>query len=316
MARPLKQGARAADGATNGGHSSAIYISVLTVALVSVAHGAIFVRVAEADPIVVAAFRLGIATAVLAPITLVFAYSDLRAITGRQLRLIAGASVFLALHFATWIASLDFTSIANSVVLVNLNPLWLALYGVLIMRVQPGRLTWIAIALAVAGSLIIALGSAVGGDGSLFGDLLALAGGLFIAGFLLLAQRVRQSVALLPFVTLVYGGGAAMLWIAVITLGLPVAGLSKTTYGAMIALALFSQIIGHTGINWAVRAIPPTLIALTFLGEPVLAALFGWAYFGEEIGWPTALGGGLILAGIWLGTRSSRPPEPPSAQIG
>jgi drug/metabolite transporter (DMT)-like permease len=298
-----KQGARAADGETSGERPPALYISVLTVALVSVAHGAIFVRVAEADPIVIAAFRLGIATLVLAPVTLIFAYSDLRAITGRQLRLIAGASVFLALHFATWIASLDFTSIANSVVLVNLNPLWLALYGLLVLRVQPGRLTWFSIAIAVTGSVILAVGSAADGGASVFGDLLALAGGLFIAGFLLLAQKTRQSVALLPFVTLVYGAAAAMLWIAVIALDLPVAGLSMTTYGAMIALALFSQIIGHTGINWAVRAIPPTLIALIFLGEPVLAALFGWAYFGEGLSWTTALGGALILAGIWLGTR-------------
>lgn len=303
MARLSKQGARAADGKTNGERPPALYISVLTVALVSVAHGAIFVRLAEADPIVIAAFRLGIATAVLAPITLIFAYSDLRALTGRQLRLIAGAAVFLALHFVTWIASLDFTSIANSVVLVNLNPMWLALYGLLVLRVKPGRLTWFSIAVAVTGSVILAVGSAADGGASVFGDLLALAGGLFIAGFLLLAQETRQSVALLPFVTLVYGAAAAMLWIAVIALDLPVAGLTPTTYGAMIALAVFSQIIGHTGINWAVRSIPPTLIALIFLGEPVLAALFGWAYFGEGLSWTTALGGVLILAGIWLGTR-------------
>ena len=104
--------------------------------------------------------------------------------------------------------------------------------------------------------------------------------------------------------TLVYGAAALLLWVAVIALGLPVAGLSLTTYGAVIALALISQVIGHTGINWAVRAIPPTLLAIVILGEPVLSSLFGWAYFGEGIGWPTALGGALILAGIWLGTRA------------
>ncbi len=293
-----KQGRAGAD------HPPALYISVLAVALVSVGHAAIFVRIADADPIVIAAFRLAIATVVLAPVTLIFAYSDLRALTGRQLRLIAGAAVFLALHFAAWIASLDFTSIANSVVLVTLNPVWLALYGLLILRVQPGRRTWLSIALAVVGSVIIAASSAAGGSTSLIGDLLALAGGIFIAGFLLLAQKARQTVALLPFVTLVYGAAALLLWIAVIAFGLPVAGLSTTTYGALIALALVSQVIGHTGINWAVRAISPTLLAVTILGEPVLAALFGWVYFGEGIGWPTALGGGLILAGIWLGARA------------
>jgi len=289
----------------HGDHPPALYITVLTVALVSVAHGAIFVRLADADPIVIAAFRLAIAVAVLAPVTLIFARSELRALTGRQLRLIAGAAVFLALHFVTWIASLDFTSIANSVVLVTLVPVWLALYGLLILRVPPSLSTWLGIALAVAGSVIIAVGSAAGGNTSLFGDFLALAGGFFFAGFFLLAQRVRQTVSLLPFVTTVYGGAAVLLWIAVLALGLPVTGLSATTYGAMAALALFSQIIGHTGYNWAVRAIPPTLLAVTFLGEPVLATLFGWVYFGEGFGWPTALGGVLILAGIWLGTRAN-----------
>ena len=127
----------------NGDHPPALYVSVMTVALVSVGHAAIFVRIADADPIVVAAFRLGIATLALAPVTLIFAYSDLRAVTRRQLQLIAGAAVFLALHFATWIASLDFTSIANSVVLVTLNPVWMALYGLIILRVQPGRQTWL-----------------------------------------------------------------------------------------------------------------------------------------------------------------------------
>lgn len=299
-----------------GDHSPALYISVMTIALVSVGHAAIFVRIADADPIVVAAFRLGIATAVLAPVTLFFAYSELRALTRAQLRLIAGAAVFLALHFATWIASLDFTSIANAVVLVTLNPVWLALYGLVVLRIRPGNRMWFSIALAIAGSVVIAVGSAAGGNTSLFGDGLALAGGIFIAGFLLIAQKARQTVALLPFVTLVYGIAAALLWIVVIALGLPVAGLSGTTYGAMIALALISQVIGHTGINWAVRAIPPTLLAIVILGEPVLSSLFGWAYFGEGIGWPTALGGALILAGIWLGTKANSALRPKTGQIG
>ncbi len=286
-------------------HPTAVYVTVMTVALVSVGHGAIFIRLADADPIVIAAFRLAIATLVLAPITLLIAHRDLRALTRRQLKLIAGASVFLALHFATWIASLDFTSIANSVVLVTLNPVWLGLYGLLILRVPPGRLTWFSIGLAVTGSIVIAIGSAADGDTSLFGDFLALVGGLCFAGFLLFAQKARQDVALLPFVTLVYGGAAVLLWIAVVVLGLPVAGLTAATYGALVAVALVSQVIGHTGYNWAVRAIPPTLLAVTLLGEPVFATLFGWLYFGEGFGWPTALGGVLILAGIWLGTQAN-----------
>lgn len=290
----------AAYGAVHG----AVYGVVLIVALIAVAHGAIFVRAADAHPIVIAAFRLGIATAVLLPITLLVAYAELRAMAWRQIRLIVAAAVFLTFHFATWTASLDYTSIANAVVLVTLIPVWLALYSLVILRVQPSRLTWLSVALAVTGGTIIALGSAAGGDTSLLGDLLALAGGLFFAGFLLLAETIRQKVSLLPFVTLAYGGSAILLWAAVAALGLAVTGLSTETYGALIAVALFSQVIGHTGINWAVRAIPPTLLAVAFLIEPVMSALLGLIYFGEGFGWPTAVGGVLVLAGIWLGTRA------------
>jgi len=288
----------------SGGRPPALYVGVLTAALVSVAHAAIFVRLADADPIVVAAFRLAIATAVLTPFLFIFAGDELRRLRAREVRLIAGASVFLALHFAAWIASLDYTSIANSVVLVTLVPVWLAVYGLVVLRDPPRRLTGFSIALAIAGSAVIAGGSAASGSTSLIGDMLALAGGLLFAGFLLLAERARQAVSLLPFVTLVYGGAAVWLWIAVLALALPVTGLTPTTYGAMIAIALVSQVIGHTGINWAIRAIPPMLIAVVILGEPVLSALLGWLYFGEGFGWPTAFGGALILAGIWLGTRA------------
>lgn len=281
------------------------YAVVLVAALIAVAHAAIFVRLADADPLVTAAYRMLIASLVLLPLAAVTARQEIRKLDKREWKLIGGAAVFLALHFATWIASLDFTSIANSVVLVTLTPVWLAVWAVVALRQPPGRRTWLAVGLALAGSAVMGSGSARVGMETLFGDGLALVGGILFVGFLLLAEAARRTIGIVAFVTLVYSGAAILLWAAVFALGLPLVGLSLETYLAFIGLGLVSQIIGHTGFNWAVRAISPMVLALLFLTEPLLSTALGWFYFGEGFARETAIGGVLILAAIYFGVRAS-----------
>ncbi|MGB0571362.1 MAG: DMT family transporter [Alphaproteobacteria bacterium] len=281
------------------------YAVVLVAALIAVAHAAIFVRMADADPLVTAAYRMLIASAVLLPFAAVTARREICWLNKREWKLIAGGAVFLALHFATWIASLDFTSIANSVVLVALTPVWLAVWAVVALRQPPGLRTWLAVGLALAGGIIMGWGSARVGTETLFGDGLALLGGLLFVGFLLLAEAARRTIGIFAFVTLVYSGAAIMLWVAVLALDLPLVGLSVETYLAFIGLGLVSQIIGHTGFNWAVRAISPMVLALLFLTEPLLSTALGWFYFGEGFARETAIGGVLVLAAIYLGVRAS-----------
>ena len=288
--------------------SPVTYTIVLVAALIAVAHAAIFVRMADADPLVTAAYRMLIASAVLLPLAAVTARQEIKRLNRREWQLIGGAAIFLALHFATWIASLDFTSIANSVVLVTLTPVWLAVWAVVALRQPPGRRTWLAVGLALAGSLVMGSGSARVGLETLFGDGLALAGGILFVGFLLLAEAARRTIGIVAFVTLVYSGAAILLWAAVFALGLPVVGLSLETYLAFIGLGLVSQIIGHTGFNWAVRAISPMVLALLFLMEPLLSTALGWFYFGEGFARETAIGGVLILMAIYLGVRARATP--------
>ena len=281
------------------------YAVVLVAALVAVAHAAIFVRLADVDPLVTAAYRMLIASLVLLPLAAVTARQEIRKLDKREWKLIGGAAVFLALHFATWIASLDFTSIANSVVLVTLTPVWLVVWAVVALRQPPGRRIWLAVGLALAGSAVMGSGSARVGMESLFGDGLALVGGILFVGFLLLAEAARRTIGIVAFVTLVYSGAAILLWAAVFALSLPLVGLSLETYLAFIGLGLVSQIIGHTGFNWAVRAISPMVLALLFLTEPLLSTALGWFYFGEGFARETAIGGVLILAAIYFGVRAS-----------
>lgn len=282
-----------------------LYSGVIVVALVSVAHAAIFVRMAEADSLVIAAYRMLIAAVILMPFVIYGARDELRGLTRREWVLIALGSVFLALHFATWIEGVALTSIANSVVLVTLTPVWLALWSLVVLRRPPGARLWAAIILAVGGSGVMAWGSMKLGPETLLGDGLALAGGLFFAAFFLVAENVRRRVGVMIFVVLVYAGAAVLLWIPVLGLGLPVAGFSGQTYFALVAIAVVSQVIGHSGFNWAVKAISPMVLALTLLSEPVLSAALGWMYFREGVGTETVIGGMLVLGAIFLGMRAT-----------
>lgn len=284
-----------------GSSDRLIYGTVIAVALVSVGHAAIFVRMAEAESLVIAAYRLFIAALVLLPFALYTSWEELCKLSRREWRLIALGSVFLALHFATWIEGVALTSIANSVVLVTLTPVWLSLWSLVALRRPPGMRLWVAILLAVGGSAIMAWGSIKLGFDSLLGDALALAGGLFFAAFFLVAENIRRSVGVLVFVALVYAGAALLLWIPVLGLGLPVAGFNGETYFALAGIAVVSQVVGHSGLNWAVRTISPMVLALALLSEPILSAALGWIYFREGFGAETVLGGVLILGAIYLG---------------
>ncbi len=283
-----------------------LYAVVLIAAMLAVAHAAIFVRLADADPLVTAAYRMLIAALALLPFALMLARDQIRALTIREWGLIAVASVFLALHFAAWIEGVARTSIANAVVLVTLTPVWLALWSALTLRKSPGWRIWLAVGLAVGGGAVMAWGSVQIGVATLIGDGLALAGGILFAAFFLVTDKARRSVGLVAFITLVYAGAAVLLWIPVLALDLPVAGFSRETYFALVAIGLISQVVGHSGFNWAVRTISPMFLALLFLAEPILSTALGWIYFREGFGLETVLGGGLILGAIYLGMGSAR----------
>ena len=283
-----------------------LYAVVLIAAMLAVAHAAIFVRLADVDPLVIAAYRMLIAALALLPFALMLARDQIRALTIREWRLIAVASVFLALHFAAWIEGVARTSIANAVVLVTLTPVWLALWSVLALRKSPGWRIWLAVALAIGGGAVMAWGSVQIGMATLIGDGLALAGGILFAAFFLVTDKARRSVGLVAFITLVYAGAAVLLWIPVLALDLPVAGFSRETYFALVAIGLISQVVGHSGFNWAVRTISPMFLALLFLAEPILSTALGWIYFREGFGLATVLGGVLILGAIYLGMGGTR----------
>jgi len=279
-------------------------ILVLAIGIAAVSTGAIFVRTAEAPALVTAAYRVGIASLVLLPLAWVKARTELAALSWRSLGLAATSGGFLALHFATWIASLDYTSVANSVILVNTNPLWVGLLAPLVTRDRISRATVGGILLSVIGAIVIGWGDFATGGEALRGDVLALMGSFFAALYLLAGRNLRRRVSLLAYIFLCYGSAALMLWSAVLLSGLPLVGFSGVTWGAFLGMALFSQLVGHTSYNWALKWMSTSTVAISLLGEPIGASILAYFFFGETLTGTKLMGGGLILAAIYLAARS------------
>ncbi len=276
---------------------------VLSLGVVAISFGAIFVRLAEAPALVTAAYRVGLASALLAPAACFRCRGELTGLGRRDIGLAFLAGFFLALHFATWIASLDYTSVANSVVLVNTNPIWVGLLGPLLTSDRLQRRTVGCILLSVIGAFIIGWGDFTAGGRALYGDALALAGSVCAAFYLLIGRNLRARVSLLTYIFLCYGSAAVLLWIAVLGLQLAYTGFSTATWAAFGGMAVFSQLVGHSSYNWALKWLRTSTVAISLLGEPIGASILAWILFGEALTVAKLIGGGLILVAIYLIAR-------------
>lgn len=288
-------------------------VVVLCVALLAVSHGAILVRVADAAPLAIAAWRVGLAALVVVPLALL--YSKSRRVSLHAERAALAGGVLLALHFAAWIASLSYTTVAQSVVLATTAPVWVAVLSQALGLARMTAAGWFAIALCAAGSAVIA-GSDLAGGGSWYGNALALFAAVCMGAYLLLAQAAQREIDFLGFVARSYGAAAVVLWLAVFATGTAAGGYDTRTWLALAGLAVVSQLIGHGGANWSLRHLPPAFVALVLVGEPILAALLAWWLFDERVTVLVWLGGALILGGILLSARAMRTPAPGEAAAG
>ncbi|MCC6955900.1 MAG: DMT family transporter [Anaerolineales bacterium] len=296
-------------------------ILVLGIGILAVSSASILVRLAqtEAPSLSISAWRMIIATVALAPFVLARRREELAALRRSELGLALLAGFFLALHVALWITSLAFTSVASSVVLVSTAPLWVALIAPLTLKETLSRAMLVGMLMALAGGVIVAASDVCLWDGSRFvcppaqeflsgraflGDLLALGGALSVAGYLLIGRGLRSGVSLLSYIFLVYGMAALALVLAVGAAGLPMFGFSPLTYFWMLALALVPQLIGHTTYNWALAYLSAAFVSIAVLGEPVGSSILAYFLLEEKISLVKLAGMALILAGIYLATRS------------
>ncbi len=281
----------------------------LGIGVFTVSSAAILIRLAQAEAhsLTVAAWRLLLATAILTPIALLRGRQELVALTKGQRWRVLLSGLLLAIHFLCWMTSLSLTSVAASVVLMSTHPIFAALGSYLLLGERLGARTGAALAIALLGSAVIAIGDARQGGHQLVGDLLALAGGISAAGYFLIGRDLRSRLSLIGYVYPVYGSAALILVCALLVSGLPTVPQQLPTWVWLGLMAVGPQIVGHSALNWALRYLSATFVTLATLGEPVGSTLLAWWLLGEAPTLWALGGGGLILAGIVLASRAERP---------
>lgn len=295
---------------TNGAPGALTLALVLLAAVLAISTSAVFTRLAEAPGVVVAFWRMAFTIVLMAPL----ARRGLRRtpITRRTLVPAVAAGALLGLHFATWLSSLAYTTVAASVTLVTTVPLWVAIIEWIGGR-RPPRGVLVGLLVAIAGGVAIGLGDLRGGSAPLLGDALALLGAITVAGYLLLGRHAqREGLSLGAYAGIAYPVAAVVLLPAPWIFGAPYVGWPAATWFWIALIALAPQLIGHNGLNWANRHMDPTLVATVTLLEPIGAALLALVLFGEVPGTLVLVGAPVLLLGVGLVVRHRRvEPSPP-----
>jgi drug/metabolite transporter (DMT)-like permease len=270
------------------------------VAVLLVSVGAILVRLAAAPPLAVAFYRMSIATLLLAPFAWRDAHRSWPALGPRPRLLLAASGAALALHFATWIASLSHTSVAASVLLVNTAPLFAIVASRLFLHERPPVAVQVAIPIAMAGAALIAFGERSTSPSSLLGNLLALAGAVTLAAYQVIGRGLRNALPLGAYMLAVWGASTLVLAGLMGVFGTPFGNYPASTWLLFVALAVVPTLGGHGLANRALRSLSAPTVGLFLLGEPVIASLLAIALFGETPGATTLAGGAIVLAALAL----------------
>lgn len=272
--------------------------------IVAVSTAATLIRVADAPALAIAAYRMVFASLVAVPGALLVTRGR-PGVERRDDRLrLALSGALLAAHFALWIASLERTTVASSVVLVTTSPLWVGLAAPFVLGERVSRHLYAGIGLAFVGAAVIGGGDLVLGEDALVGDLMALGGAIAAAAYFLIGRNVRPRVSLLVYVAWVYGIAALVLVCASLVTATPMTGFDPRTWMAMALLGLVPQILGHSSFNWALRRLSATFVAGAVLGEAVGSTLLAWAILGEAPPATAIVGGAMVLAGLVVAARA------------
>ncbi len=289
--------------------------------ILAVSTASVFIRFAQeyAPSLVIAALRLVFASLILSPLALSKHRTELVSINKRAVVLAIASGTFLAFHFATWISSLEYTTVASSVVLVTTTPLWVALLSPLVLKEPITRPVIWGMLLALLGGLVIGLADACRWDNGLicpsaevlfkgqagWGNFLALVGAWMAAGYLLIGRSLRARMTLIPYVFVVYGIAAVVLLVIMFASGQTALHLPPQAYFWILLLAIFPQLLGHSTFNWALKYLPASLVSITLLGEPIGSTILAFIILKEVPSFPELFGAAFILVGIYIASRPS-----------
>ena len=289
-------------------------VVALAFAVFAASTSAILVRWSAAPSSVAAFYRVLFTTALIAPVALLRYREEFGRLSSRDLGFAILAGVALAIHFAAWFESLNHTSVAASVTIVQSQPIFVALGAALVLGERVSRETALGITVAIVGAAVMSFGDAGQApisDATLYGNSLALLGAITVAGYVLAGRSIRQRVSLFPYVTVVYTACALTLCLLVGAQGHDFVAYPPREWLLFLGMAVGPGVFGHTVINWVLKHLESVVVSVAWLGEPVGATLLALVLLAEVPDAVTVVGGLVVLAGIYVTTiereRRQRP---------
>lgn len=268
--------------------------------VIAAAFSSIFTKAADAPPLIIAFYRLGFTVLLLAPITFATGRHEFRTMGRRDVVLACLAGFMLALHFATWITSLNYTSIASSTVLVTMQPLFVITGGYFFYKEKITAWGSIGAIIALSGSVIVGISDFRIGGQALLGDVLAFLGAILVAGYVLVGRGVRERLSLFPYIIIVYGAATVTLFVLAALYRLPLTSYASGTWLMFFLLALVPTIFGHTVFNWALRYVKAAMVSVCILGEPVGASVLAYFIFNQIPTLLQVIGALVIITGLTI----------------
>ncbi|MFQ3545158.1 EamA family transporter [Halobacillus rhizosphaerae] len=274
---------------------------LLFIGVASISTAAVFVRLAgDAPASITALYRLLMAVIIMAPYIGWKYLHELKKISSKDLILATSAGIFLAFHFILWFQSLNYTSVASSVVLVTMQPIFAFIGTYLFFKERFTIGAVLSMIIALTGSVIISWGDFQISGIALLGDFLALAGAAMVTGYFLLGQNLRKRLSLMTYTFLVYSMASVTLLIYNLILQEPFTGYSQQQWLAFLALAIIPTFFGHSLFNWTLRWVSTSTITMGILIEPIGASLLAYWILGEGITWFQWLGGSIVIFGLMM----------------
>ena len=276
---------------------------IVLLGVLGVSASSVLVRLSTAPSLILVFYRVGMATLLLAPWVWLHHRQEVKNLSAREVLLCLGSGSALGLHFSAYFESLRYTSIASSVVLVDTEVLFVALIGMLLFRKKLSARAWLAVAMALGGSVIIAMADTAAGPDALRGDALALAGALFVAIYTMIGAVCRKSISTTVYTFLVYLAASLTVLVIAAAGGQAITGYGSINYLTGFGMAILCTLMGHSVFSWGLKYLPPAFISTAKLLEPVFASLLGLVLFREIPGTLTILGGIIIMIAIALYSR-------------
>lgn len=272
---------------------------LLLMGTIAMSTASLFIRLTEAPPLIIATYRL-----IISSLILLLIYRDRIKIEKNIFPFLILSGISLGVHFYTWISSVFLTSVANAVVLVNTNPLFVVLFSILFDKKKLPFYYFLSLVFVLFGMILIANNSLNTSLGK--GELFALIAGFCMAIYLYIGQKLSEKVSLISYIFGVYGIAAIFLFVTTLFSPYPLFPYSLKSYFYFLLLALIPQLLGHSSVNYALRILPASSVALVILGENVFATFWAYIFLNEAISFYQGLGMLMITLAIMYNAMKER----------